>query len=213
MNNFFKRIKLNALVTAILCALIGLVLIVWPVTSASVLCLALGAVLLICGMVNVLFFCTHRDGSLYSGGMLVLGVILAALGCWIVASPELVAVLVPRVIGLLICVHGVGDLSDALRLRRLLHPRWAAALLLGLITLALGAVLVFYSFSVLSTIVRIIGFFLLYDGVSDIWITAQVSRSLRRAAQETQTDRAVDVSFTDVPPQDDGGSGPDTSNK
>lgn len=204
MNNFLKRVKLNALVTAILCALIGVVLIVWPVVSASVLCLALGAVLLICGMVNVLFFCTHRDGSLYSGGMLVLGVILAALGCWIIASPGLVAVLVPRVIGLLICVHGVADLSDALRLRRLRYPRWTAALLLGLVTLALGAVLVFYSFSVLSTIVRIIGIFLFYDGASDIWITAQVSRALKHTPPETRTDGAVDVDFSDVPGPEDG---------
>ena len=90
----------------------------------------------------MILFLTHRDGSLYSGGILVLGIILAALGVWIIASPQLVAVLVPRVIGALICIHGIGDLGDAIALRRADHPRWTAALILGLVTLVLGAVLV-----------------------------------------------------------------------
>lgn len=198
MNGFFKKIKTNSLVNAVIYAVVGLVLIVWPVTSASMLCLALGAVLLICGVIDVLLFLTHRDGSLYSGGMLVLGIILAALGVWIIASPQLVAVLVPRVMGILICIHGAGDLGDAVTLHRANHPRWTTALILGLVTLALGAVLVFYSFTVLSTIVRMIGFFLLYDGVSDIWITGLVNKSVKQAAKDAEAQaNAVDADFTD----------------
>lgn len=198
MSTFFKKIKTNSLVNAVIYAVLGLVLILWPVTSASMLCLALGAVLLICGIIDVILFLTHRDGSLYSGGMLVLGIILAALGVWIIASPQLVAVLVPRVIGILICIHGAGDIGDAVTLHRVNYPRWTAALILGLVTLALGAVLVFYSFTVLTTIVRIIGFFLLYDGVSDIWITGQVNKSVKQAEKGTEAQaNAVDVDFTD----------------
>ena len=54
MDNFLKKVKLNSLVNAVIYVVIGLVLIVWPVTSASVLCLALGAVLLVCGAVITL---------------------------------------------------------------------------------------------------------------------------------------------------------------
>jgi len=198
MDRFLKKIKINSLINAIIYAVLGLVLVVWPVTSASVLCLALGAVLLICGVIDVILFLTHRDGSLYSGGILVLGIILASLGVWIIASPQLVAVLVPRVIGVLICIHGIGDLGDAIALRRADHPRWTAALILGLVTLVLGAVLVFYSFTVLSTIVRIIGIFLLYDGLSDIWITSQVSKAAKQAARDSEAQaNAVDVEFTE----------------
>ncbi len=65
-------------------------------------------------------------------------------------------------------------------------------------TLVLGAVLVFYSFTVLSTIVRIIGIFLLYDGLSDIWITSQVSKAAKQAARDSEAQaNAVDVEFTE----------------
>lgn len=198
MNGFLKKVKINSLVNAVIYTALGLVLTLWPVTSTSVLCLALGTVLLLCGVIDVILFLVHRDGSLYSGGMLVLGVILAALGMWIIASPQIVAVLVPRVIGALICVHGLGDIGDAAALHRTNSAQWTAALILGLVTLALGAVLIFYSFTVLSTIVRIIGLFLLYDGASDIWITLQVSKAAKQAAKDAEAQAsAVDADFTD----------------
>ena len=45
MDNLLKRMKTNALLSAALYALLGLVLLVWPALSASLLCLALGLVL------------------------------------------------------------------------------------------------------------------------------------------------------------------------
>ena len=49
---------------------------------------------------------------------------------------------------------------------------------------------------------RLIGLFLLYDGVSDLWITSRVSKTLRQAAKAAQAEKdAVDVDFrsTDEP--------------
>ena len=45
MTNLLKRIKANALFSAILYILLGLVLLLWPERSTSALCLLLGAVL------------------------------------------------------------------------------------------------------------------------------------------------------------------------
>lgn len=196
MDNFLKRIKTSSLTNAVLYAGLGLILLFWPVTSVSVLCSALGAVLLILGAVNIIVFLMHRDGSLYFGGMLVLGVVLAAMGVWIMMSPQLVAVLVPRVIGILIFLHGVRQLGNAVTLQRSGFSRWGAALILSIVTLALGAFLVFYSFSILSTIIRIIGLFLLYDGISDIWITTRVSQVTKQAEKDADAQsNAQDVEF------------------
>ena len=50
MTNLLKRIKANALFSAILYILLGLVLLLWPERSTSALCLLLGAVLVLCGL-------------------------------------------------------------------------------------------------------------------------------------------------------------------
>ena len=205
MKNLLKRIKTNAVISAAAYMLLGIVLLVWPELSTNVLCTALGAVLLVCGIVDILDFVLHRDGSLYYALRLIIGIILSAVGVWLLFQPTLIAVVIPRIIGILICFHGCKDFGDALTLRKNKSPRALAALILGLITILLGAVLVVNPFSAFTTVVRIIGLVLIYDGASDLWITAQVSHAIRLAEKELPKD-VVDVDYQDVanedPPED-----------
>lgn len=199
MNDLLKRIKTNALLSAALYAVLGLVLLIRPELSATVLCTALGLILVVCGLIDIAVFLRNRDGSLYAAAHLVAGIALAAVGLWLMSRPTLISVVIPRIIGVLICIHGAGDLGDALTLRKNGSSRWAAALLLGLVTLGLGTVLVCDPFETFTTVVRIIGLFLFYDGVSDIWITAQVSKAVRQAEKDANAVRdAVDVEFRDT---------------
>ena len=47
--------------------------------------------------------------------------------------------------------------------------------------------------------VRLLGAFLLYDGISDLWITGQVSKAVRQAEKDSNAKRdAVDVEYRDV---------------
>ena len=199
MRDFLKQIQANALLSAALYTLLGLVLLIWPAPSASLLCIALGLVLTICGVINILVFLSHRDGTLYAGFLLITGIILAVVGIWLMARPTLVTVIIPRIIGLLVCVHGFRDIRDTLSLKKSGSSRWTAALLLGAVTLVLGAILVLAPFEAFTTVVRLIGAFLIYDGISDIWITTQVSKAVRDAAEASNAARdAVDVEYRDV---------------
>lgn len=199
MSGFLKRVKTNALISAALYTLLGLVLLIWPAPSTRLLCTALGLVLVACALVDIAIFLFHRDGSLYASIHLVLGIILAAVGIWLLARPTLIAVIIPRIIGVLICIHGASDLRDAVTLRKNSSSRWVTALVLGLVTLVLGAVLVFDPFDAFTTVVRIIGAFLVYDGLSDLWITWAVGRAVKQAAKDANAQRdAVDVEYRDT---------------
>ena len=199
MNALLKRLKTNALLSAGLYALLGLVLLLWPELSTSLLCFALGLVLVLCGLADILEFLRHRDGSLYAAIHLVTGIVLTAVGLWLIARPTLVTVVIPRVVGVLICFHGVGDLGDAMTLRKNDSTRWTAAMVLGLVTLGLGVLLVICPFQAFTTVVRLLGAFLLYDGISDLWITGQVGKAIRQAEQRANAQQnAVDVDYRDV---------------
>lgn len=201
MKNLLKRIKANAFISAVIYTLLGIVLVAWPKLSTNVLCTALGAVLLICGIVDILEFVFQRDGSLYYNLQLGIGIILVAVGGWLLLRPTLIAVIIPRIIGVLICFHGLKDFGDALTLRKNKSPRALAATILGLITILLGAVLVVNPFSAFTTVMRIIGLVLIYDGVSDLWISSQVSYAIKLAEKELPKD-VVDVEYRDVSAED-----------
>ena len=60
------------------------------------------------------------------------------------------------------------------------------ALLLGLVTVGFGALLIFRPFAALDTAVMLIGFFLIYDGVSDLWIVSRIAKTAKVMRQEAE---------------------------
>ena len=68
-------------------------------------------------------------------------------------------------------------------------------MILGLVTLGFGVLLIFNPFEAVETLVMFIGIFLIYDGVSDIWIVSRVSRVAKYLKQEAG---AVDVDAREI---------------
>ena len=184
MENFLKKVKANYMVGAAFLALFGLVLLIWPKTSTTVICMALGCVLIICGVIRLVVFWLNRDDSLYSTMNLVSGIVLVAVGVWIVVKPETIMVMVPIVIGIIVIFHSFHDFGQAASLYKASYDKWWVALLLGLITAGLGILLAVNPFEAAETIVRVIGICLIYDGISDMWIVSRVAKTVKQARQE-----------------------------
>lgn len=68
-------------------------------------------------------------------------------------------------------------------------------MILGLVTVGFGALLIFRPFAALDTAVTPLGIFLVYDGVSDLWIVSRISRTARALRQEAE---AVDVEGEEI---------------
>lgn len=199
MGDFAKRVKTNSLVSALLCAVLGLVLLIWPGTAINVLNTLLGIVLAVVGGVDIVMFLAGRDNSLYGVSRLVVGVVLAVFGIWVMVRPGLLAIIIPRVIGALICVHGIADVGSAITLHRSDDSKWSAALIMGLLTVALGAVLIFKPMGSFKTVLRFIGAFLLYDGISDAWIVSRINKTLKQMKSDAEAAAgALDVDFRDL---------------
>lgn len=197
MIQFLKNLKANYTVSAVICMIIGLVLIIWPGTSTQVVCKVLGAVLLIYGAMQIFMYVLAKERSLYLQGMLVLGVIFAVLGAWILLKPEMIIAAVPVIMGIIIVMHGLHNTAQAIKLKSMNYEKWWLALLLGILTIMLGGVLVYNPFKVVDTVVRVIGAFLIYDGISDIWIISRLFKSKRAMTQVIDAE-AVIVDEEDV---------------
>lgn len=176
--------------SAVFCILFGATLVVWPDVSSKIVCIGLGAVLALSGIVNLITFFAQRDGSLLSQINLLAGIILTVLGGWVIFNPDVLIKIIPVVIGVVVAVHGVHNLLQALELFRNKYSKWWVALLLGALTVGLGILLICNPFEAVSTVVVLIGVFLIYDGVSDIWIISRVSKTAREIKE---TMEALDV--------------------
>ena len=168
MGNLLKRLKTNIMISALLCVVLGIVLVVWPDLSMKIVCIAVGAALLIGGGVRLAVFFTQTDKVL---------------------------AIIPIIVGIVIVLHGVNDLQQAVTLYKGQYDKWWVALILGLLTAGFGILLICKPFAALDTVVMLIGTFLIYDGLSDIWIVSRVYRTAKAMKQEAE---ALDVEAEEV---------------
>ncbi len=195
MYRFFKTLKANYLISAVLCVLFGITLVVWPDISSKVVCIGLGCVLALTGVVNLITFFVRRDGTFLSQLNLLAGIVLAVLGGWIILDPDVLIRIIPVVIGVIIVVHGGHNLLQAVELCREKYDKWWVALLLGILTAGFGALLIYNPFEAVSTMVVLIGVLLIFDGISDIWIISRISRTAKAVVE---TMEALDVEAVEI---------------
>lgn len=190
-----KKLKTNIVISAVLCILLGIVLVVWPDLSMQVVCTAIGAILLIGGGVRLAVYFSVKDGSVYAQMNLIMGIILAVVGVWILLQPDKVMAIIPIIVGIVIVLHGINNLQQALTLFKEKYDKWWVALILGLLTVGFGVLLICRPFEALETVVMMIGIFLIYDGISDIWIVSRIYRMAKVLKQEAE---ALDVEAEEI---------------
>lgn len=190
MEKILKKMKTNVAASSLLCVALGLVLLLWPGLSIKIVCTAVGAVLIMSGVIRIMEYFFVRDGSMYSQINLIFGIVLSAVGIWIVLSPEKVLSLIPIILGIVITLHGLHNIKQAIGLCRDQYDKWWIALLLGIVTVGVGVLLICRPFAAIDTMVMLIGVFLIYDGLSNVWIVSRISRAAKILRQEAE---AVEV--------------------
>ena len=128
--------------------------------------------------------------------MMILGIVFAVLGLWILLKPEMIMMAVPVIVGVLIAIHGLHNVVQAFALKKDGYESWWLAFLMGLLTLIFGGVLIYNPFKAIELVARLIGIFLIYDGVSDIWILSRVFKVRR------DKERIIDAKFVDIEDED-----------
>ena len=189
--NYIKSLKVNDSLSAVICVILGIVLLVWPGQSTQVVCMVLGIVLGGFGLIQIILYLATKEKTMVSHSMMMLGVVLAVIGGWIVLKPETIIKAVPMIVGILIVIHGFHNAVQAIDLKKMQYDNWWVALLLSLLTVALGVVLICNPFTIVDTVVRIIGAFLVYDGLSDMWILSRVFKTKKNREKIIDTDAVI----------------------
>lgn len=194
VEKILKKMKTNVVASSLLCVALGLILLLWPGLSIKIVCTAVGAVLIMSGVIRIMEYFFVRDGSMYSQINLIFGIVLSAVGIWIVLSPEKVLSLIPIILGIVITLHGLHNIKQAIGLCQDKYDKWWIALILGILTVGFGVLLICRPFAAIDTMVMLIGVFLIYDGLSNIWIVSRISRAARIFRQEAE---AVEVEIVE----------------
>ena len=64
MERFLRKMKANAVVSSLLCVVLGLVLVIWPGMSMQIVCAAIGVLLILTGLMTVIAHFDVKDGRM-----------------------------------------------------------------------------------------------------------------------------------------------------
>ena len=115
MNSILNQQRRSSIAAAAVTILLGLFLAFWPGQSVSFLCMLLGAAIAVTGIIYFVGWLARRREGVPALFVLP-GVVLFALGAWLMTSPASVVQLVQYIFGAVLIFHGVVDLQGALAL-------------------------------------------------------------------------------------------------
>ena len=196
---FLKSIKYNLLSSAILCILLGIVLLVYPDTSLTIVCRAVGVIVLITGLGFVGSYLRVGKTRWFGKIELVFGSIFAILGGFIVLYPLGIISIIPLVFGILLVYHGIANMKQAFELRQYKDGGWWLPVLIAASTIALGVVIMRNPFGTIETLMRIIGVCILYDGLMNTMLVGRFVKSIRnfRKIEEAEAAEQAEEALVD----------------
>ena len=195
MINFIRSIKVNLLSSAILCVILGIVLVAYPDTSMTLVCRAVGVIVLITGLGLVFGYLKSGKEHWYGKIELVFGTILAIVGGFLILRPLGLISIIPIIFGILFIYHGLANMRQAMELRQYKDKGWWLPVLIAATTVFLGIFIINYPIRTMDIIMRVIGACLIYDGLANTVLVGRFVRSIRnfRKLEAEETMREKDV--------------------
>lgn len=186
MKGFLNNRRASCALSAVCFVALGVFLLIWPDLSRIWLCRLLGAALLVTGGVYVLsHFAKAKGAAAVFQYDLILGVVLAVVGVWLLTTPDLIISFIQYILGAILVIHGVIDLQGAVNLRSG-GAAWWTSFLFALITIALGAIVIWNPFATINALLMLTGIALIYDGLSDLLIIFRLSRTFKKVQEAVE---------------------------
>lgn len=200
--NFIRSIKVNLLSSAILCVILGIVLVAYPDTSMTLVCRTVGVIVLITGLGLVFGYLKSGKEHWYGKIELVFGTILAIVGGFLILRPLGLISIIPIIFGILFIYHGLANMRQAMELRQYKDKGWWLPVLIAATTVLLGIFIINYPIRTMDIIMRVIGACLIYDGLANTVLAGRFVRSIRNfrklEAEETMREKDVIVDEAEV---------------
>lgn len=187
-----KRIKADVILSALVCIALGVVLLIWPSGTIDIFCKVLAIGLMVIGVMNIINYFVNRSAHPFAG---VLGGIVLIVGVWVFVRPESIVSIIPIVIGVILCVHGIQDIKLALETKENGYEKWWSMLLIAAVSFVFGVICIVKAFGVVTLALQFIGIGLIYDGISDLWVASRAIRAAKAMKREAE---ALDVEYKEV---------------
>lgn len=181
-----KELKWDALLSSLLYVLIGVVLLLFPDTTARTLGYLVGSIAVIAGAVSMICYLLREAHQNYYRNDFLYGLVGIVIGCFIFYKVDLIISLIPFILGLLVVVSGCSKLQDVIDMKRMKYGNWMIMLAVAAVNVIFGIVMLRNPFSTAAILLQVIGAGLIFSGLSDIFVVIFFARKVRNYMKDME---------------------------
>lgn len=195
MEKFMKKFLRSSIITSTVLILLGFLLIFQSETTIMMISYVIGGVLIAIGVLALIRYVRAGESPALRNELdIVYGTVTIIFGIIIIKNYQIIASIIPAVIGIAIIISSAGKLNYAFQLKTEENRMWKTTMILSIISTIFGVILLFNPFKAAMGIMKIIGVFIIIyailDLISTIAIKSNVSR-IQKAVEETITDAEI----------------------
>ena len=210
MKSFTKKGFTSSIITSIILAVLGILLIV--ATEATIISISyiIGGILILLGFFGLVDYIRKIDTETKTSVDLVYGIVTVILGVLIVMNPKAIASIINYVLGIIIVISSAVKLNYAIQLKGNNNSLWKSTIIFSLITTICGLILIFKPFTGAIVATKIIGVIVLIYAILNIISTFTIRKEVLRlhkaltdANNEKITREAEVVEETEETPEEE----------
>lgn len=198
----FRNIRGQLLLIALGCLALGAMMLIQPDFFLTIICYVVGALLIAYGVISILSCVKDRTIRVFT---IMLSVIVIGIGIFIITKPQMIISILPIIFGVILVLDGILNVRHGIGLRRFGDPSNVTIIILGVITVILGAVILLHPYDTARLTFRLVGVGLAYNGLSDLLVLYRMNHAAkvyeqRNPGARKKKNKVIDV---DVRPVDD----------
>ncbi|MBO6158355.1 MAG: DUF308 domain-containing protein [Firmicutes bacterium] len=188
----------SAVLSALTYIVVGVVLLAYPEVSYVSLVYIGAVAIMIMGLIDVVRYVLRGINEGKLNNYLSRGLILVLVSVFMFARTDYVIIVIPILLGLAIVIDGIIKLQRSVDLWRLKFEGWIFVLILAVLSLAIGAVLIFRPMDSVKALTMVTGIALIYCGITSVVVSIFVHLKLR-AYREAGTDERPVIPMEEQP--------------
>jgi uncharacterized membrane protein HdeD (DUF308 family) len=180
---FLKSIRKETLAAAIMYIAAGLILVLFPETTARTIGYAFACILLILGLRSVFNYMMREVCVSFYHYDLVIASILIIASVAVFINVDAVVGFIPFILGIFVTISGAIKLQNAIDLKRLNNGGFFMVFIFALVNIVLGIILILNPFDAMTTLIVLIGIGLIYSGITDLTTMIFITRKIKKYEQ------------------------------
>lgn len=168
-----------SILTSIVILVIGIFLFIQPDTVIRMISIVLGILFLVPGITSLVDYFKENNSA-----SLVVGIITILISLIMIIKTDLVASILPFILGIYFVVNGISRLQYALELKKQGYSSFPTSLVFSLLIMLCGILFIINPFEGALALTKIIGIYMIIYAILDISNTVVIKRGMKQVKQE-----------------------------